>query len=95
MKAAPSINGAPSASKESMTRVTVYSLPDCVQCDRTKKLMDREGIAYEPVALEEHPELAAQFKEEGILQAPIVVVGNDGRRWSGFRPDLIKELGAA
>lgn len=75
-----------------MTRVTVYSLPNCVQCDRTKKLMDREGIVYEPVELVEHPELAAQFKEEGLLQAPIVVVGNDGRRWTGFRPDLIEEL---
>jgi glutaredoxin-like protein NrdH len=75
-----------------LTRVTVYTLPSCVQCDRTKKLMDRDGIAYDPVKLEEHPELAAKFKDEGLLQAPIVVVGNDGRRWTGFRPDLIAEL---
>ena len=73
-------------------KVTVYSLPACVQCNQTKKLMDREGIAYEAVQLDEHPELAAKFKDEGLLQAPIVVVGNDGRRWTGFRPDLIKEL---
>ena len=72
--------------------VTVYSLPNCVQCDRTKKLMEREGVEYVPVMLNEHPELAAEFKEAGFLQAPIVVVGNDGRRWGGFRPDLIKEL---
>lgn len=75
-----------------MPRVTVYTLPSCVQCDRTKKLMDREGIAYDPVKLEDHPDIAADFKEQGLLQAPIVVVGNDGRRWTGFRPDLIKEL---
>lgn len=75
-----------------MTRVTVYTLPSCVQCNQTKKLMDREGIAYETVQLEEHPDKAAEFKDAGILQAPIVVVGNDGRRWAGFRPDLIKEL---
>lgn len=73
-------------------KVTVYTLPDCVQCNQTKKLMDREGIEYEPVKLEEHPDKAAEFKADGILQAPIVVVGNDGRRWTGFRPDLIKEL---
>jgi glutaredoxin-like protein NrdH len=75
-----------------MTRVTVYTLPVCVQCDRTKKLMDREGIVYDSVDLTTVPEVAAKFKEDGFLQAPIVVVGNDGRRWGGFRPDLIKEL---
>lgn len=75
-----------------MSRVTVYTLPSCVQCDRTKKLMDREGIAYETVKLEEHPDKAAKFKDQGLLQAPIVVIGNDGRYWTGFRPDLIAEL---
>ena len=75
-----------------MTRVTVYTLPVCVQCDRTKKLMDRDGIVYDTVDLTTVPEVAAKFKEDGFLQAPIVVVGNDGRRWGGFRPDLIREL---
>ena len=73
-------------------KVTVYTLPVCVQCDRTKKLLDREGIEYETVDLTTVPDVAADFKEEGFLQAPIVVVGNGGRRWGGFRPDLIKEL---
>ncbi|HJV99424.1 MAG TPA: glutaredoxin domain-containing protein [Arthrobacter sp.] len=73
-------------------KITVYSLPNCVQCNQTKKLMDREGIEYEAVGLEDHPDKAAEFKAAGLLQAPIVVVGNDGRRWTGFRPDLIKEL---
>jgi glutaredoxin-like protein NrdH len=78
-----------------MPKVTVYTLPVCPQCDRTKKLLAREGIAYETVDLTQEPELAAEFKAAGLLQAPIVVVGNDGRRWSGFRPDLIKELADA
>ena len=76
-------------------KVTVYTLPVCVQCDRTKKLMDREGIEYTSVDLAGEPDLAAKFKEDGFLRAPIVVVGNDGRRWGGFRPDLIKELASA
>lgn len=75
-----------------MPRVTVHTLPNCVQCDRTKKLLDREGIVYDVVDMTQEPELAAKFKEDGFLTAPIVVVGNDGRRWGGFRPDLIKEL---
>jgi len=75
-------------------KVTVYTLPICVQCTQTKKLMDREGIAYDVVDLTGEPEKAEAFKADGLLQAPIVVVGNDGRRWGGFRPDLIKELAA-
>jgi glutaredoxin-like protein NrdH len=73
-------------------KVTVYTLPSCVQCNQTKKLMDREGIVYDVVKLEENPEAAEKFKAQGMLQAPIVVIGNDGRSWAGFRPDLIKEL---
>lgn len=73
-------------------KVTVYTLPVCVQCDRTKKLLDREGIEYDTVDLTTVPDVAAEFKEAGFLQAPIVVVGHDGRRWGGFRPDLIAEL---
>jgi len=73
-------------------KVTVYTLPVCPQCVRTKKLLEREGIEYDVVDLQEDPAAAAKFKAEGLLQAPIVVIGNDGRRWSGFRPDLIMEL---
>lgn len=73
-----------------MPRVTIYTLPVCGQCNQTKKVMDRDGIAYDAVSLVDVPELAAEFKEAGFLQAPIVVAGD--RRWSGFRPDLIAEL---
>lgn len=58
----------------------------------TKNLMRREGIEFEEVDLMSNPELLEKFKEEGLMQAPIVVLGNDGRRWAGFRPDLIMEL---
>jgi glutaredoxin-like protein NrdH len=58
----------------------------------TKKLMERKGIDFDEADLESDPEQLAKFKEEGLLQAPIIVLGHDGRRWSGFRPDLIEEL---
>lgn len=75
-----------------MSKLTVYTLPNCSQCNMTKKLLDREGHTYDTVELEKDPALADRFKEEGLWQAPIVVVGNDGRRWAGFRPDLIEAL---
>lgn len=73
-------------------KVTVWSKSDCRQCVMTKKLMERNGIDFVEADLESDPEQLTKFKEEGLMQAPIVVLGHDGRRWSGFRPDLIEEL---
>lgn len=56
-------------------KATVHTLPNCVQCNQTKKLMGREGILYDVVKLEEHPELEAKFKDEGILRHPSLSSG--------------------
>lgn len=76
-------------------KITVYTTDPCVQCNLTKNLMDRKGLAYDVVKLQDVPELVERFKDEGLMQAPVVVLGDDGRRWSGFRPDLIEELADA
>lgn len=73
-------------------RVSVWTKSNCPQCTMTKKLMEREGIKYEEFNLEENPEQLEKFKAEGLLQAPIVVIGNDGRRFCGFLPEEIKAL---
>ena len=38
--------------------VTMYTTPWCGYCHRLKGQMDREGIAYDVVDIEEHPEAA-------------------------------------
>ena len=40
------------------TTVTMYSTPWCGYCHRLKAQMDREGIRYEVVDIEAHPEAA-------------------------------------
>ena len=71
-------------------RVTVYTTPACVQCQSTKRMMDKIGISYDAIDLSQHPEELESFKEMGLTQAPIVVT--DDERWSGFRLDKIKSL---
>ncbi|NUS16491.1 MAG: NrdH-redoxin, partial [Streptomyces sp.] len=39
--------------------VTMYSTSWCGYCRRLKSQMDREGIAYTEINIEEHPESAA------------------------------------
>ena len=39
-------------------RVTMYSTPWCGYCTRLKRMLDREGIAYDDVDIEQDPEAA-------------------------------------
>ena len=70
--------------------VIVYTLPSCVQCDMTKRLMDREGIAYETVDLTQDTEAATMVASLGYKAAPVVIAGN--QHWSGFKVERIKGL---
>lgn len=70
--------------------ITVWTLPNCVQCMMTKKEFDRRGIRFEEMNLENHPDAAEAFKGAGLMAAPIVVT--DTKKWSGFRLEKIKSL---
>lgn len=74
----------------------VYTLPDCVQCDRTKKFLTAKGAPYQVVDLSTSPEDYAAVQALGYQAAPVVVVGNgnpaEDKHWYGFRPDLLKEF---
>lgn len=72
------------------TPVTVYTLPVCVQCDMTKRQLQKFAIDYTEVPLT--PELADQFKAQGLMAAPIVTAGSS--TWSGFKFERIKGLAA-
>ncbi|MBV7412545.1 glutaredoxin-like protein NrdH [Dermabacteraceae bacterium TAE3-ERU27] len=70
--------------------ITVYSKPMCVQCDATKRALNKAGLDYTVVDLTEDAEALAKVKSLGYMAAPVVITGND--HWSGFRPDKIKAL---
>lgn len=71
-------------------KVTVWELPACVQCNQTKKLMDKLGIPYEVQSLQDNPLIMDGFKAQGLMSAPIVTT--DTKAWSGFRHDKITSL---
>lgn len=73
--------------------IIVYSKPACVQCDATKRALNKHGLDYEVVDLTQDPEALASVRSLGYQQAPVVMAGGD--HWSGFRPDKIKALAAA
>lgn len=72
--------------------VTVYTLPSCVQCDSTKKMLDRRSISYNVVDLSEDEAALEMIRNWGYQAAPVVVAGDD--HWSGFRPDRLNAIAA-
>lgn len=73
--------------------ITVYSKPNCVQCNATYRALDKAGLEYETVDVSVDEVALEQVKALGYAQAPVVVAGQD--HWSGFRPDKIKALAAS
>ena len=72
---------------------TVYTKPQCVQCDMTKRLMDKIGVEYQTVDIIDNPAELDKLIEMGYRAAPVVVT-DDGKSWAGFQPDKINELAA-
>jgi glutaredoxin-like protein NrdH len=70
--------------------ITVYTTPTCVQCESTKKFLDKNEITYSVVDLTENDAALEMVKGLGYASAPVVVAGE--KHWSGFRPGMLAEL---
>jgi glutaredoxin-like protein NrdH len=72
--------------------VTVYTNPNCTQCEMTKRYLDKEGIPYtvEDLQAESNYDKLVEFVNQGFKSAPIVVTGND--TWSGYKIEKLKGL---
>lgn len=73
--------------------VTVYSKDRCVQCDATKKALDKEGIPYNLVDVGQDQEAFAKIVEMGYRSVPVVTFGED--HWGGFDLAKIRSLKVA
>lgn len=73
--------------------VTVYTKNNCVQCDMTKRLMDKIGVKYETVDIVENPAELDKLIALGYRAAPVVMT-EDGDSWAGFQPEKITALAA-
>jgi glutaredoxin-like protein NrdH len=72
---------------------TVYTKNNCVQCDMTKRLMDKIGVEYTTVDIIENPDELDKLIKMGYKAAPVVIT-DDGQSWAGFQPEKIENLAA-
>lgn len=69
---------------------TVYTKPACVQCEQTKKLLDKNGISYTTVDITQDEEAYNKVVSMGFQAAPVVISGE--LSWAGFQPEKINAL---
>lgn len=70
--------------------VLVYVKPQCVQCDQTKRILDREGIEYSTVDITQDSDALEKLLSMGFKSAPVVITEQES--WAGFNPDKINKL---
>lgn len=70
--------------------IRIYTKPDCPQCKMTEQLLLKNHIKYNKVDITKHPESRDKLISMGYKSAPVVVA--NGMRWSGFRPDKLRQL---
>lgn len=70
--------------------VIVYSNPNCVQCEQTKRFLTLKGVEFESKMIADSPEVMTLIEEKGYRAAPVVVAGDVS--WSGFRLDMLNSL---
>ncbi|MGO3212534.1 MAG: glutaredoxin-like protein NrdH [Ruoffia tabacinasalis] len=74
-----------------MSKITVYSKPNCMQCNFTKKYLDDKGVEYSTLDVFVDEEALNYIKSLGFQSLPVVEI--DGEEpFNGFRPDLLAKL---
>ena len=69
---------------------TVYVKPSCVQCDMTKRMLDKNGIDYKTIDITKDQEAFDMVVGMGFQSAPVVITDSDA--WAGFNPDKINAI---
>lgn len=71
--------------------VTVYSKPNCMQCNFTKQFLIDNDIVFVVKDIEEDAVALEEVKALGFSSLPVVII--DGEEpFNGFRPDRLEVL---
>ena len=77
--------------------ITVYTLPNCVQCNQTKRELDKQGLTYNTVDLTTNEEAYNNITQNlGYKSAPVVIVTDENgetiEHWNGFQPEKLRGI---
>ena len=70
--------------------ITVYSKPNCMQCEFSKKYLEDKGVEFKEINVFEDDEALAMLRDKGYSQMPVVDI--NGEFHTGFRPDVLAKV---
>lgn len=70
--------------------VTVYTKDNCVQCEATKRHLDKLNVPYETINITNDISALDKLISLGYRSAPVVVTESDS--WAGYVPDKLDKL---
>lgn len=71
-------------------KVTVYTKDNCVQCEATKRHLDKLDIPYSTINITNDISALDKLISLGYRSAPVVVTETDS--WAGYVPDKLDGL---
>lgn len=80
------------AVSENEPLVTVYSKQGCGGCVFTKSFLNKHGIEYREIRVDQQPEAVEEIKLNGFQSLPVVTVGSFDNAWSGYNPERLQGL---
>ena len=70
--------------------ITIYSKPNCMQCEFSKKYLNDKGVEFKEINVFEDNEALTMLRDAGYSQMPVVDV--NGEFHTGFRPDVLAKV---
>ena len=70
--------------------IKVYSKPNCVKCEFTKKYLKDKGVKFKEINVFEDDEALVMLRDEGFAELPVVDI--NGERHTGFQPNVLAKV---
>ena len=70
--------------------ITIYSKPNCMACNFSKKYLEDKGVPFEEIDVFEDAESLAMLRDRGFSQMPVVRI--DGEFHTGFQPNILAKV---
>lgn len=70
--------------------VKIFTKNSCIQCKMTKRTLSAKKVDFEEINVDNDTEALNYLKGQGIKSLPYVETPD--KSWTGFRPDMLKQL---
>ena len=70
--------------------ITIYSKPNCMACNFSKKYLEDKGVEFKEINVFEDKEALAMLRDKGIAEMPVVDV--NGEFHTGFQPNVLAKV---